>query len=69
MSHKYQPGQLVRLSRLGYFKPGASAGDPYEVMRLMPADQSGEVAYRIKSTSAGERAVGEAEITPYFPQD
>jgi hypothetical protein len=69
MSHKYQPGQLVRLSRVGYLKPGASAGDLYKIMRLMPADQSGEAAYRIKSTSAGERAVGEAEVTAYFPED
>jgi hypothetical protein len=69
MSHKYQPGQLVRLSRGAYLKTGASTGDLYEVTRLMPADQSGEVSYRIKSTGAGERAVCEAEITAQFPQD
>jgi len=69
MSHKYRPGQLVRLSRVAYLKAGASAGDLYEVTRLMPADQSGEVSYRIKSTGAGERAVCEAETTAHFPQD
>jgi hypothetical protein len=69
MSHKYQPGQLVRLARVGYLKPGASAGDLYEVMRLMPADQSGELSYRVKSTCAGERAVCEGEITAHFPLD
>jgi hypothetical protein len=67
MSHKYHPGQLVRLSRVAYLKLGASAGALYEVTRLMPADQSGEVSYRIKSTGAGERAVCEAEITAYLP--
>jgi hypothetical protein len=40
----------------------ASPSDVYEVTRLMPADQSGEVSYRIKS-SGGERAVRESEIT------
>src|SRR3954453_1180076 len=69
MSHKYQPGQLVRLSRGAYLKTGASTGDLYEVTRLMPADQSGEGSYRIKSTGAGERAVCELEITAHFPQD
>jgi hypothetical protein len=66
MSHKYRPGQLVRLSRLGYLKPGASAGDLYEVMRLMPADQSGEVSYRIRSTGAGERAVWKPKLRLTF---
>lgn len=69
MSHKYQPGQLVLLSRCAYLKPGASAVDLYEVTRLMPADERGEVLYRIRSTGAGERAVYEAEITAHLPQD
>jgi hypothetical protein len=34
----------------------------YEVTRLMPADQTGEVSYRIKSSDSGERAVRESEI-------
>jgi hypothetical protein len=38
-----------------------SAANIYEVVRLMPADQTGEVSYRIKS-GATERAVRESEI-------
>jgi hypothetical protein len=41
----------------------ASATDLYEVTRLMPADETGEVSYRIRSPQAGERAVRESEIT------
>jgi len=65
MSQNYQPGQLVRLARVGFSKFDASANDLYEVMRLMPADQTGEVTYRIKSVIAGERAVRKAEIRAY----
>ena len=65
MSQNYQPGQLVRLARVGFSKFDASANDLYEVLRLMPADQTGEVTYRIKSLMAGERAVRKSEITPY----
>ena len=61
MSHKYQLRQLVRLARLGYSDSRASSSGVYEVTRLMPADQTGEVSYRIKS-SGGERAVRESEI-------
>jgi hypothetical protein len=56
MVPKYQPGQLVRLLRVGLSRRDASANDPYEVIRIMPADQAGQVAYRIKSSEAGERA-------------
>jgi hypothetical protein len=49
MSENYQPGQLVRLPRVGFSKFGASNNDLYEVLRLMPVDQTGEVTYRIKS--------------------
>jgi hypothetical protein len=66
MSQNYQPGQLVRLLRAGLSKRDASASDLYEVIRLMPADRSGEVAYRIKSESAGERAVRGGEITAHI---
>jgi hypothetical protein len=70
MSQNYQPGQLVRLARVGFSKFDASANDLYEVLRLMPADQTGEVTYRIKSLMAGERAVRKSEITPYVsPND
>ena len=63
MSHKYRVSQLVRLVRPGFSDHRSSSGEIYEVTRLMPADQTGEVSYRIKSSGAGERAVRESEIT------
>lgn len=63
MSHKYQVRQLVRLIRPGFSDSRSSSSGIYEVTRLMPADQTGEVSYRIKSSGAGERAVRESEIT------
>jgi hypothetical protein len=63
MSHKYQVRQLVRLTRLGFPDNRTSTGGVYEVTRLMPADQTGEFSYRIKSSAGGERAVREGEIT------
>ena len=65
MSQNYQPGQLVRLARVGCSKFDASANDLYEVMRLMPVNETDEATYRIKSLMAGERAVRKSEITPY----
>ena len=62
MSHKYQIRQLVRLVRPGFSDSRVASGDIYEVTRLMPADQTGEVSYRIKSSGFGERAVRESEI-------
>ena len=69
MSQTYQPGQIVRLQRVGLSKRDASANDLYEVIRLMPADQNGEIAYRVKSLNAGERAVREGEIMAYISED
>ena len=63
MPHKYQVRQLVRLSRPSFSDSRASTGGFYEVTRLMPADQTGEFSYRIKSSAGGERAVREDEIT------
>jgi hypothetical protein len=63
MSHKYQVRQLVRLTRPGFSDNRASSSGIYEVTRLMPADQTGEFTYRIKSSNSGERAVRESEIT------
>jgi hypothetical protein len=63
MSHKYKVRQLVRLTRPGFSDSRAGSNGIYEVTRLMPADQSGEVSYRIKSSGSGERAVRESEIT------
>jgi hypothetical protein len=63
MSHKYKVNQLVRMTHPNFSDKRASSSGLYEVTRLMPADQSGEVSYRIKSSGFGERAVRESEIT------
>ena len=63
MTHKYHVRQLVRLARPGFSDSRANTNGVYEVTRLMPADQSGEFTYRIKSAAGGERAVREDEIT------
>jgi hypothetical protein len=41
----------------------SSGGSVYEIVRLLPADQTGVPAYRLKS-SDGERAVLETDIAP-----
>jgi hypothetical protein len=63
VSHKYKLRQAVRLRRMGYSDPRlvAGAGGTYEVVRLMPPDQTGEPSYRIRSGQL-ERAVREGEI-------
>ncbi len=63
MSHKFKVRQMVRLRRMGYSDSRSESGGTYEVIRLMPADQTGEPAYRIKSGTV-ERAVREGEIMP-----
>ncbi len=63
MSHKFQVRQTVRLLHPGYSDSRTNLSGVYEVTRLMPADQTGEVSYRIKSSGFGERAVRESEIT------
>jgi hypothetical protein len=63
MSHKYKVHQLVRITHPNFADKRASSSGIYEVVRLMPADQTGEVSYRIKSAGFGERAVRESEIT------
>ena len=62
MFHKYKIRQMVRLVRAPISDSRASGSGIYEVTRLMPADQTGEVSYRIKSSGFGERAVRESEI-------
>jgi hypothetical protein len=62
MPHKFKVRQIVRLTRTSYSDARLNSSDTYEVIRLMPADQTGEPSYRIKS-EAGERAVRESEIT------
>lgn len=63
MSHKYRLQQLVRLTRLGSSAKLTNGNGIYEVTRLMPADETGEFSYRIKSSTSGERAVRESDIT------
>ncbi len=60
MAHKFRVNQKVRYLRSGPSR--VSDNDTYEVIRLMPEDQSGEPAYRIKSRT-GERAVRESELS------
>jgi hypothetical protein len=62
MSHKYQVHQLVRITHPRISDKRASSSCIYEVTRLMPADHTGEVSYRIKSSGFGERTVRESEI-------
>ena len=61
MSHKFKLGQRVRRAQIGYSDDKASSGDVSEIVRLMPADQTGEPSYRIRS-GFGERAVRESEL-------
>jgi hypothetical protein len=62
MAHKFKLRQRVRLTKSAYINNTTDAG-AYEVVRLMPADQTGEPSYRIKS-HMNERAVRESEIAP-----
>lgn len=61
MPHKFKVRQMVRLAEARYADARTSAAGVYEVVRLMPADQTGEVSYRIRSGTT-ERAVRESEI-------
>ncbi|HEU4518230.1 MAG TPA: hypothetical protein VFS03_01855 [Microvirga sp.] len=61
MPHKFKVRQMVRLTETRYSDARTSAAGVYEVVRLMPADQTGEVSYRIRSGTT-ERAVRESEI-------
>jgi len=61
MSHRFKVRQLVRLKQPSFSDARTVSSGVYEVVRLMPADQTGELFYRIKS-GAFERAVRESEI-------
>jgi hypothetical protein len=61
MSHKYQVQQLIRLTH-SVSDSRLTSKSIYEVTRLMPADETGEPSYRVKSCGFGERAVREFEI-------
>jgi len=54
---------MVRITHPNFSDKRATTSGIYEVTRLMPADQTGEVSYRVKSSGFGERAVRESEIT------
>lgn len=61
MTHRYQPGQRVRL-RPG-FPHRNVANDPYEVVRQLPRSTDGEQQYRIKNDCEQyERVVKESEL-------
>jgi hypothetical protein len=65
VTHRFKLRQLVRLARPFFSDKRRSEDGTYEVIRLMPADETGEVSYRIREsgTNGGERAVRESEIT------
>lgn len=62
MAHKFQVRQRVRLTQLGFSDRRFRSTEIYEVVRLLPADNTGEPSYRIKA-QGNERAVLESEIT------
>lgn len=65
MSHMFKVRQMVRLNHPAVMDR-TSTSSIYEVVRLMPADQSGEFSYRIKSGSI-EKGVS-ANSTPCFAE-
>lgn len=65
MSHRFKIQQRVRLTRTALWGQRTGGADIYEIVRLMPADQTGEPAYRVKSGTT-ERAVRESEISAAF---
>ncbi len=63
MPHKYHLRQLVRLTR-GFSDNRASASGPYEVLRLTPADQTGEFSYRITCPALASAPCAKARSQP-----
>jgi hypothetical protein len=61
MAHKFRLQQVVHLVHAPIPDKRVASCEDYEVVRLMPADATGEVSYRIRSGTA-ERAVREFEI-------
>jgi hypothetical protein len=61
MTHKYRLNQLVRIVTRPRPDRFMNSGEIYEVVRLLPADASGEVSYRVRAGNT-ERAVRESEI-------
>ncbi len=61
MSYKFKVRQLIRPKQPGVSSAQNNSASHYEVVRLVPADQIGEVWCRIKSATVGMR---ENEIAP-----
>ncbi len=61
MSHKYKIRQMVCLIRTSISDSRADGSSIYEVVRLMPPDEAGEVSHRIR-LGMTERAVRQSEI-------
>jgi len=60
MTHRYRPGQTVRVRR-GLSRASAAPGD-YKIVRPLP-DSGGELEYRVKSMrEAHERVVKESDL-------
>lgn len=60
MEHRYKMHDKVELNRIAASER-LTGFNVYEIVRLMPADVSGEYSYRVKAGST-ERAVKESEI-------
>jgi hypothetical protein len=61
MTYKFRLQQIVRFVRPPMSDSRVTGGREYEIIRLMPADATGEITYRIRSGTT-ERAVREFEI-------
>jgi hypothetical protein len=61
MTYKFRLQQIVRIVNVPKSESRFAGGREYEIVRLMPADATGEISYRIKS-GLTERAVREFEI-------
>lgn len=61
MNARFQVKQIVRLVREVPGDRNATGPRDYEIVRVMPADATGEISYRIRSGTT-ERAVREHEI-------
>lgn len=63
MSHRFKLNQHVRMTLLAARDAHLFKGDLWEVVRLMPADQTGEPFYRVRCNGV-ERAAGEHSLQP-----
>lgn len=61
MAHKFKLRQSVRLTQSASTHAGSHAAGSWEVVRILPEDQTGEPHYRIKAGDV-ERAVRESDL-------